>query len=130
MEIVQLTNEQFENFSKNYNIKNFNQTVEYGTLMDRHNFDDYYLGLIDDNNNILAATLILVNKVFIGYKWGYCPRGYLIDYNDYSDDRVNYLNSLVGKCYYGFDCSGMIKSFWMSTMGTSEVKYIRLYDRN
>ena len=84
MEIVQLTNEQFENFSKNYNIKNFNQTVEYGTLMDRHNFDDYYLGLIDDNNNILAATLILVNKVFIGYKWGYCPRGYLIDYNDFN----------------------------------------------
>ena len=84
MEIVQLTNEQFENFSKNYNIKNFNQTVEYGTLMDRHNFDDYYLGLIDDNNSILAATLILVNKVFIGYKWGYCPRGYLIDYNDFN----------------------------------------------
>ena len=82
MEIVQLTNDEFKNFSMNYPYKNFNQTVEYGTLMDRHNFDDYYLGLKDENNNILAATLILVNKVFIGYKWGYCPRGFLINYND------------------------------------------------
>ena len=82
MEIVQLTNDEFKNFSMNYPYKNFNQTLEYGTLMDRHNFDDYYLGLKDENNNILAATLILVNKVFIGYKWGYCPRGFLINYND------------------------------------------------
>ncbi|MBR3490389.1 MAG: peptidoglycan bridge formation glycyltransferase FemA/FemB family protein [Bacilli bacterium] len=82
MEIRQLTAEEFDNFAKNYPYKNFYQTAEYGTLMDRHAFNDYYLGLIDDANNLVAATLILVNRVMIGYKWGYCPRGYLIDYKN------------------------------------------------
>ena len=82
MEIRQLTAEEFDNFAKNYPYKNFYQTAEYGTLMDRHAFNDYYLGLIDDANNLVAATLILVNRVVIGYKWGYCPRGYLIDYKN------------------------------------------------
>lgn len=82
MRIVELQAEQFNNFANNYEFKNFYQTAEYGTLMDRHQFDDYYLGLEDDSSTIIAATLILVNKVFIGYKWGYCPRGYLIDFRN------------------------------------------------
>lgn len=82
MEIVQITENEFEEFEKNCPYKNFYQTVEYGMLMDRHNFDDYYLALKDNSNMIVAATLILVNKVFIGYKWGYCPRGFLIDFNN------------------------------------------------
>ena len=82
MRIVELQAEQFKEFEQNYEFKNFYQTVEYGTLMDRHQFDDYYLGLEDESNTIVAATLILVNKVFIGYKWGYCPRGFLIDFKN------------------------------------------------
>ena len=82
MKIVELHIDDFNKFEKTFPHRNFYQTIEYGSLMDRHQFDDYYLGLIDESNNILAATLILVNKVFIGYKWGYCPRGFLIDYNN------------------------------------------------
>lgn len=48
----------------------------------------------------------------------------------YSDENVLYLKSLTSKDYYAFDCSGMIKSFWMSKGGTEEVKYIRIFDRN
>ena len=97
MRIVELQSEEFRNFENSYNNKNFYQTSDYGTLMDRHTFDDYYLGLIDENNTIVAATLILVNKVFIGYKWGYCPRGFLIDFNNnellktFTDLLKNYL---------------------------------------
>ena len=82
MKIIEMQSEEFKNFEASYTNKNFYQTSNYGTLMDRHQFDDYYLGLIDENNQIVAATLILVNKVFIGYKWGYCPRGFLIDFNN------------------------------------------------
>ena len=84
MEIVQILKEEFNEYADNHPNKNFYQTAEYGMLMDRHNFDDYYLAMKDDSGNIVAATLILVNKVFIGYKWGYCPRGYLIDFNDFN----------------------------------------------
>ena len=82
MAIVQITEQEFDEFAKSSPYKNFYQTVEYGMLMDRHNFDDYYLALKDSTNTIIAATLILVNKVFIGYKWGYCPRGFLIDFHN------------------------------------------------
>lgn len=82
MEIVQITENEFDEYVKTCPYKNFYQTTEYGMLMDRHGFDDYYLALKDNSNNIVAATLILVNKVFIGYKWGYCPRGFLIDFNN------------------------------------------------
>ncbi len=81
MEIVQITKEEFDAFAENHPNKNFYQTSSYGMLMDRHSFDDYYLAL-KDNITIKAATLILIDKVLFGYKWGYCPRGFLIDFND------------------------------------------------
>ena len=83
MEIVQLLKEEFDEYASNHPMRNYYQTSNYGMLMDRHNFDDYYLALKDDNGNIKAATLILINKILFGYKWGYCPRGFLIDYNDH-----------------------------------------------
>ena len=43
-----------------------------------------YVDVKDENGNIKAATLILINKILFGYKWGYCPRGFLIDFNDYN----------------------------------------------
>ena len=82
MELVQILKEEFDSFADNYPGRNFYQTSSYGMLMDRHNFDDYYLAMKDESGSIKAATLILINKVFIGYKWGYCPRGFLIDFND------------------------------------------------
>lgn len=84
MEIVQILKEEFDEYASNHPNRNYYQTSSYGMLMDRHNFDDYYLAMKDENGDIKAATLILTNKVFIGYKWGYCPRGYLIDFSDYN----------------------------------------------
>ena len=43
-------------------IKNFYKTGSYGTLMDRHSFDDYYLAMKDESGNYKAATLILIKK--------------------------------------------------------------------
>ena len=82
MKIVELQAEQFKTFENNFPYRNFYQTEEYGTLMNRHQFNDYYLGLEDDNGNIVAATLILVKRGAFGFKWGYCPRGYLIDFKN------------------------------------------------
>lgn len=83
MEIVQILKEEFDSYANNHPSRNFYQTSSYGMLMDRHGFDDYYLAMKDEAGNIQAATLILINKVFIGYKWGYCPRGFLIDFSNY-----------------------------------------------
>ncbi len=82
MKIVELQSEQFRTFEHSFPYKNFYQTEEYGMLMNRHQFNDYYLGLEDDSGNIVAATLILVKRGAFGFKWGYCPRGYLIDFKN------------------------------------------------
>ena len=82
MKIVELQAEQFKAFEQNFPYRNFYQTEEYGMLMNRHQFNDYYLGLEDDTGNIVAATLILVKRGALGFKWGYCPRGYLIDFKN------------------------------------------------
>ena len=82
MKIVELQAEQFKAFEHNFPYRNFYQTEEYGMLMNRHQFNDYYLGLEDDTGNIVAATLILVKRGALGFKWGYCPRGYLIDFKN------------------------------------------------
>ena len=82
MKIVELQGEQFKAFEQTFPYKNFYQTEEYGMLMNRHQFNDYYLGLEDDSGKIVAATLILVKRGALGFKWGYCPRGYLIDFKN------------------------------------------------
>ena len=62
MEIIQITKEEFDKFAENYPNKNFYQTGEYGTLMDRHSFDDYYLAMKDESSNIKRSEERRVGK--------------------------------------------------------------------
>ena len=84
MKIVELQADEFETFVSTFPYKNFYQTKQYGMLMNRHQFNDYYLGLEDESGKIVAGTLILVKRGAFGYKWGYCPRGFLIDFKNIS----------------------------------------------
>lgn len=83
MHLKELTNEEFKNFSKNFNIKSIYQTVEYALIMQEQKFDSLFLGLIDDNDKIVAASLILIEHLS-KFKYAYAPRGFLINYNDYN----------------------------------------------
>lgn len=71
------------------------------------------------------------------YMWGEYGRkvtnstinGKMIQYPDHYDkDRVTYFKSLVNNEYYGYDCAGLIKSYWMSNYGTKSVSYNSKYD--
>ena len=62
MLLKELTNEEFRTFSKNFNLKSIYQTVEYAFVMNKQNFDCVLLGLCDDSNNIVAASLFLIDK--------------------------------------------------------------------
>ncbi len=80
MYIKELTNIEFKNFTKKFNIKSIYQTVEYGFIMNHENYDTIFLGLIDENN-IVAASLVLIQKEN-KFKYAYAPKGFLIDYNN------------------------------------------------
>lgn len=82
MQVRELSSSEFEFFTKKYNVHSLYQTVEYASVMKEQKFGIVYLGLVDDSNNILAASLILIQKLF-GFKYAYAPRGFLIDYSNF-----------------------------------------------
>ena len=82
MKIVSLTKEQFDEFAhKNY-YKSYYQTSFYGRLREKYDFSANYIGFIDENEDLVAASLILYKEAMMGYKYAYAPRGFLIDYNN------------------------------------------------
>ena len=82
MYIKELTNEEFNNFTAEFPYKTFYQTPEYAFVMSREKNEVFLLGLVDDKF-ILAAAVIIVEKRS-GFKYAYTPRGFLINFNDYT----------------------------------------------
>lgn len=84
MEIVLLDEFKFDQYAINHPYSNYFQTSNYGKLMNSHGYNAYYLGLVDDNGNIKAATLLTVkNDKNSRRKMAYAPRGFLIDWDDF-----------------------------------------------
>ena len=97
MKLKQLTNAEFHDFSKSFDYSSVFQTTNYAFTMNEENFDSIFLGLVD-GDNIVAASLILIKKVN-GFKYAYAPRGYLIDYNNFSlvTEFSNQIKKFLGK---------------------------------
>ena len=98
--IIELTELQFKNYSNVHSRKNYKQSVEYAKLKELNGYKRLYLGLIDENNNVHAATLILEKEINTRYKYGYVPNGYLINFNNlellkvFTTELKNYLKKL------------------------------------
>ena len=80
MHIIELSELQFKNYSNIHSKKNYKQSVEYAKLKEVQGFTPLYLALIDENNDVHAACLILEKKLNNKYKYGLVPNGYLIDF--------------------------------------------------
>lgn len=80
MQIIELNELQFKNYSNIHSKKNYMQSIEYANLQEKNGYNKLFLGLMDDNQNIVAATLLLEKKLTGKYKYGYCPNGFLIDF--------------------------------------------------
>ena len=97
MYIKELTNEEFYDFTNNFPYKTFYQTPEYAFVMNHEKNETFFIGLMDDNY-ILAAALIIVEKRN-GFKYAYTPRGFLINFNDYTlvEEFTKQLKEYLGK---------------------------------
>lgn len=82
MHMITLTELQYKNYSRIHSKRNYKQTVEYANMMQKNGYYKLYLGLIDDDNNVVAATVILERTIYGKYKAGYAPNGFLIDFDN------------------------------------------------
>ena len=83
MKIINLNSTEYHNYANIHSKRNFGQTIEYSMLSFNNNKRKLFLGLVDDNNNIYAAALILIHNISPGIYEAVAPNGYLIDYADY-----------------------------------------------
>lgn len=88
MNIKEIKSEEFNEFAKNHTLKNFYQTKEYGELMAHSDFQVMYIGAYI-KNVLVSASLILYKSIGINMKYGYAPRGFLVDYYN-RDSLVNF----------------------------------------
>ncbi len=81
MSIKELTKEEFNEFQNKNILGSFYETSEYGDLMSKYDYKVDYYGYIE-NDSIVAAFLLLSKSISLNVKYGYSPRGFLINYFD------------------------------------------------
>ncbi len=82
MKIVELTQPQFDEYAKYHPFTNYCQTSKYAIVMTNYGFTYDFIGYIDDNNQVKAASLILTKRLQGHNYYGYAPKGFLIDYSN------------------------------------------------
>ena len=82
MKLIELEKEEFVEFSKNYPYSLFFQSPYWIDIKKENNWEGKIVG-IKDNNNIIAATVLLMKNIKgLNKKMVYAPRGFLLDYNN------------------------------------------------
>ena len=79
--LEELTEKEFQEFSKTSPSRNFMETIEIGNLRKSNGWTVNYLGL-KENKKIVGATLLLSKKRHFNKYEFYALRGPLLDYNN------------------------------------------------
>ena len=83
MKLIKLNKKDFKNFADKHPQITFHQTEEWANLKKVNNWQAHYIGLENDNDEIVAGAMILSKTLpIIKKKMFYSPRGFLIDYNN------------------------------------------------
>ena len=82
MKIVKLSAAQFDKYTSTHRYRNYYQSSQYANVMVKFGYHAQFLGIADDDNKILGATLLIYKNVFMNNKIAYAPRGILFDYED------------------------------------------------
>lgn len=82
--IENVDKKKYENFLQTHKTKShFLQSYSWGEFSkENKNVTPYYVGLLDDNKELVATALLLQRKMPLGYSYFYSPRGFVCDYNN------------------------------------------------
>ena len=99
MKVVTLNPTQYTKFASTHRYRNYYQTIAYGSTMVKFGYNVHYLGVVNDNNKLIAASLILYKEVFMSNKIAYAPRGILCDYDNKEKlkDIIDKIKKVLGK---------------------------------
>ena len=92
MKVITIDSSQFDNFANKHTYRNYYQTSKYGNVMAKFNYEVRYIGITDDSDNMVGASLLLIQDAAMKTKLAYAPRGILFDFTD--SLKVNELNIL------------------------------------
>ncbi len=83
LKLKNVAKEEFDDYVKNHKTKShFLQSLSWGEFAKaKKNLTPYYLGLVNENNELVGATLLLEKKLPMNFTYFYAPRGYVLDYN-------------------------------------------------
>ena len=98
MKLKNLSIFEFDNYSFNHPLSSYHQSSSYALMMAEQGYDYDLLGLVDDDDNIHAASLILSKRLGMFNRYGYAPKGFLIDY--YDPELISKFTKLLKKHYY------------------------------
>ena len=93
MRMIELTREKFEDFASKSPYNNYCQSANYGMLMAETGFEYTFVGYTTNNYEILAAGMFLTKKIG-SYYYAYCPKGFIINYDD-ADLVRRFTNNLI-----------------------------------
>lgn len=82
MKIITIDSLQFDEFAKTHKYRNYYQTSNYGNIMSKFNYEVMYIGIEDDDQTLIGASLLLLQEGAMKTKIGYTPRGPLFDFTD------------------------------------------------
>lgn len=82
MKMIEISKEKFEEFANKNQYNNYCQTAYYGMVMSETGFDYSFVAYTTNDLEILASGMFLTKKIGKRYYYAYCPKGYIIDYNN------------------------------------------------
>jgi len=89
---------EFDEFSLNHPLGSYHQSSSYALFMSEQDYDYDLLGIVDDDDNIIAASLVLIKRIGLFNRYAYAPKGFLIDYNNKS--LLKFFTDSLKKYYY------------------------------
>lgn len=128
MKLKKLSIFEFDNFAFNHPLGSYHETTSYAMMMSEQGYDYELIGMIDDENQIVAASLILSKKLGLFNRYGYAPKGFLIDY--YDKNLLKEFTRLLRKRYYNRNFA-FIKINPEISIGTVDYKNKKvIYNKN
>ena len=98
--VENIEKDKFEKFVKSNKKSHFLQSYYWGEFAkSKKNLIPHYVGLEDDKKSLIATAMLLEKKLPLGYSYFYCPRGYVIDYDNKEllKEFTEYLKQYVKK---------------------------------